>query len=111
MIDMKLLRELARLEAAGARLAIVTVVQTRGSTPGESGQRMLVLSDGRTSGSIGGGCMENALRLQALDSLRDGKTRISEYALDDDVDDSGMVCGGKLRVFIEPVHFRKPAQE
>ncbi|MBI3894003.1 MAG: XdhC family protein [Candidatus Wallbacteria bacterium] len=100
---MKILTELARLEAAGGRAAVVTVIQTRGSTPGEAGQRMLVFPDGRTMGSIGGGCMENALRLEALDCLRDDTPRTAEYALDDEVDESGMVCGGKLRVFIQPL--------
>lgn len=100
---MKILAELARLEAEGKAVAVVTVVQTRGSTPGETGQRMLVFPDGKTMGSIGGGCMENALRLEALDCLRQGTPRTAEYSLDDEVDESGMVCGGKLRVFIQPL--------
>ncbi|MBI4872286.1 MAG: XdhC family protein [Candidatus Riflebacteria bacterium] len=106
---MRTLRELARLEAAGGLVAVVTVIQTRGSTPGESGARMLVYPDGRTLGSIGGGCMENALKLQALESLREGKPRMTEHTLDDEVDESGMICGGTLRVYIEPIAFPRQA--
>lgn len=102
-MSLKLIQELARIEAAGERVAVLTVIQTRGSTPGDPGARMLVYPDGRTAGSIGGGCMENALRQQALEVLRQGQPRIAEYTLDDEVDESGMVCGGKLRVFIQTI--------
>lgn len=99
----KILRELARLEAEGCAGVAVTVIGTRGSTPGDPGARMLVYPDGKVLGSIGGGCMENEIRLEALEALRDGRPRTREYRLDDDVDESGMICGGTLRVLIEPL--------
>ena len=52
-------RAIVRAMDAGERTALVTIVSTSGSTPQRVGARMLVYEDGRTAGTIGGGCYEN----------------------------------------------------
>jgi xanthine dehydrogenase accessory factor len=50
---------LAQALEAGEETALVTIVSSNGSTPQRVGAKMLVYADGRTVGTIGGGCYEN----------------------------------------------------
>ena len=87
-----------RLEQA-ERIAVATVIQTRGSTPQKVGAKLLIQEDGRTQGTIGGGCVEAEVWKEATAALRDGASRVVEVDLNDDV--MGDVCGGTLTVFID----------
>ncbi|MBY6277369.1 MAG: sulfurylase small subunit [Symbiobacterium thermophilum] len=89
--------------AAGERVALATVVHTRGHCPREVGAKMLVWRDGRTAGSIGGGCGENRIRLAALTALDEGRPTLEQVDLLDDPSlPDGAVCGGVMEVLIEP---------
>jgi len=82
--------------------AIVTVISTKGSTPRKAGAKMLVWPDGRTMGSIGGGCSEGAVIRTALDVIRDGGYKLQTVDMTGDIaEDEGMVCGGIMQVLIE----------
>lgn len=92
----------AALEKTPAALA--TIVKTKGSTPRKAGARMLIYRDGRTLGTIGGGCGESEVRLQALNVIDDGQARVHKVSLTADIAAAeGMACGGTMEVFIEPV--------
>ncbi len=83
--------------------ALVTIARTRGSTPRKAGARMLVYRDGRTFGTIGGGCGESEVRREAFNAMDEGSPRIYKVALDADTAAAeGMACGGVMEVFIEP---------
>ncbi|MHB1394952.1 MAG: XdhC family protein [Clostridia bacterium] len=82
--------------------AIVTVISTKGSTPRKTGAKMLVWLDGRTIGSIGGGCSEGTVIRTALDIIGDGGYKIQNVDMTGDIaEDEGMVCGGVMQVLIE----------
>jgi xanthine dehydrogenase accessory factor len=88
----------------GDEVALVTIVSSHGSTPQRVGAKMLVFADGRTVGTIGGGCYENDALLKARDALRTRKAIRAKYDLNDDfAEDTGLVCGGQMEVFIEPL--------
>ncbi len=75
-----------------------------GSTYRRPGARCLVLPDGRSIGSISGGCLEEDVRLRAREVLDHGTPQLAHYdtASDDDVLwGTGLGCGGTVRVFIE----------
>lgn len=94
----------AEVVATGGRAALVTIVRTNGSTPQRLGAKMLVGEDGRTVGTIGGGCYENDACQRALLALRDGRPFLVHYDLNDDfAEETGLICGGQMDVFIEPV--------
>ena len=60
-------------------------------------------------GSVSGGCVEGSVVLEAVDSLKDGKTKVLEYGVsDDDAFAVGLACGGKMRVLVEPVGKQMP---
>lgn len=86
------------------RRALVTVIETKGSTPREEGAKMIVHADGRIIGSIGGGCSESGVMTEAYDVIRDGGYKIVDVDMTGDVaEEEGMVCGGTMRVSIEQI--------
>jgi xanthine dehydrogenase accessory factor len=94
--------EIVRRLAAGERAALCTVVAVKGSTPQARGAKMLVLGDGRTVGTIGGGCVEAEVRRVAIESLTSGKSSTSRFSLDHDYGwDDGLICGGIMDVHLQ----------
>ena len=90
--------------ARGEAVALVTVVRAQGSTPQRVGARMLVFEDGRTIGTIGGGCYEQDACGKARLALQTGRPFLAHYDLNDDfAEEQGLICGGQMDVFIEPV--------
>jgi xanthine dehydrogenase accessory factor len=99
-----LYRAIVDLLARGGRAALVTIVRASGSTPQRVGAKMLVLENGETVGTIGGGCYENDAVLKARRALVEGRPQLVRYDLNDDfAEESGLICGGQMDVFIEPV--------
>lgn len=101
-LDLTVLQALAAPE--GTPRALVTVVATKGSVPRREGAKMLVWPDGRTLGSIGGGCSEGEATQVAHDVIREGGYRYLDIDMTGQVaEDEGMVCGGIMKVLIEQV--------
>ena len=93
-------RALQRGEAA----ALVTIITASGSTPQRVGAKMLVFEDGRTVGTIGGGCYENDAAGRAREAIRTRTACVARYDLSDALAaESGLICGGRMDVFIEPL--------
>jgi xanthine dehydrogenase accessory factor len=90
--------------ARGETVALVTIVSTRGSTPQRVGAKMLVHADGRSLGTIGGGCYESDAFGKAREALQTRRPRLVKYELTDDfAEETGLICGGQMEVFIEPI--------
>ena len=88
----------------GEPAALVTIVATRGSTPQRVGAKMLVFGDGRTVGTIGGGCYENDAFWKAREAITARKPQLVHYELSDDfAEETGLICGGQMDVYIEPI--------
>jgi len=95
---------LAEALEQGEETALVTIVASNGSTPQRVGAKMLVYADGRTVGTIGGGCYENDAFGRAREAIASKRPVTVKYDLNDDfAQESGLVCGGQMEVFIEPV--------
>jgi xanthine dehydrogenase accessory factor len=96
--------EVAAALKRGEEAALVTIVSASGSTPQRVGAKMVVFADGRTVGTIGGGCYENDAFWKAREVLRTHEPRVVRYELTDDfAEESGLICGGQMEVYIEPV--------
>src|SRR5579864_3788014 len=88
----------------GEPAALVTIVASKGSTPQRIGAKLLVFADGRTVGTIGGGCYENDAFGKAREAIASRKPQLVHYELDDDfAQESGLICGGQMDVYIEPI--------
>jgi len=97
-------QEIARIVAEGEGAALVTVISTAGSTPREEGTKMLVRADGSILGSIGGGSVEAQVCQEAIEVIRKGKPRRLRFSLTaQEGEEPGMICGGDMEVFIEPI--------
>ena len=82
--------------------AIVTVIETKGSTPREAGAKMAVSPRGEVTGSIGGGCSEGDVIRDAVDMIGTGRYKLIDIDLTGEVAESeGMVCGGTMKVLVE----------
>ena len=103
-MNQEVFKALAEALEKGEEVALVTIVSSNGSTPQRVGAKMLVYSDGRTVGTIGGGCYENESFWKAREAIKDRKPLTVKYDLNDDfAQENGLVCGGQMEVFIEPV--------
>lgn len=88
----------------GRRGALITIVETIGSTPRKAGAKMLVTDDGRLIGTVGGGCVEADLVAHAKRVMTSGCAILQEVDLTaKSGDENDMLCGGKMKAFIEPI--------
>lgn len=101
-MSVDLLRQALEGLEKGGRVALATVVATRGSTPQKVGARVLVVGDGAV-GTLGGGAVEAEAVREAGARLVAGEPVLREYALSTGTDEWGLACGGTMVVFIEPL--------
>ena len=96
--------EIVELRRTGRRGAVATIVNVRGSIPSFRTAKMLVRDDGSIVGTIGGGCVEADVWQAAREVMESEKPRTLKFDLNQDPKyDTGLVCGGTLEVFVEPV--------
>jgi len=101
---MDLYEEIVRLRKDGRRGAVATIVNVRGSIPSFKTAKMLVRDDGSIIGTIGGGCVEAEVWQAAREVMESEKPRTLTFDLNQDPKyDTGLVCGGTLEIFVEPV--------
>jgi xanthine dehydrogenase accessory factor len=101
---MDLYEEIVRLRKEGRRGAVATIVNARGSIPSFQTAKMLVRDDGSIVGTIGGGCVEAEVWQAAREVMESERPRTLTFNLNQDPKyDTGLVCGGTLEIFVEPV--------
>ena len=101
---MDLFEEIVRMRRAGERGALATIVHTNGSIPSFESSRMLVREDGSITGTIGGGCVEADVWAAAKEVIEKEAPRKMVFNLNQEAGyDSGLICGGTLEVFVEPI--------
>ncbi len=95
---------IVRLRREGRRAALATIVDARGSIPSYESAKILIGEDGSTLGTIGGGCVEAEVFQAAREVIAEEKPRTLTFNLNENAKyDNGLVCGGSLRIFIEPL--------
>jgi xanthine dehydrogenase accessory factor len=103
-LSQEVFEALNRALEQGEDAALVTIVSSQGSTPQRVGAKMLVFPDGRMVGTIGGGCYENDAFWKAKEAIQTRKPLLVKYDLNDDfAQENGLVCGGQMQVYIEPL--------
>lgn len=102
--SMDLYDELVRLRREGQKCAIATIVQVNGSIPSYESAKMLVREDGSMLGTVGGGCVEAEVWSAAREVIETEKPRHLNFSLSQDAAyDEGLICGGQLNIFVEPI--------
>jgi xanthine dehydrogenase accessory factor len=96
--------EVVRLRRLGQKCALATIVQVNGSIPSYESAKLLVREDGSMLGTIGGGCVEAEVWNAAREVMQEERPRQMNFSLGQDAAyDNGLICGGQLSVFVEPV--------
>lgn len=89
---------------SGRAVALATVIETWGSAPRPVGSHLVIDSDGNFEGSVSGGCVEGAVVSEAVDVLGTGRPITLEFGVADETAwQVGLSCGGRIRVYVEPV--------
>ncbi len=96
----KIYKEIVNLLNQGKALALATVVESSGSSPGKSGAKMIIKEDGNTIGTVGGGRVEFAVIKKGIEAIRTKVPQLLAYELKET---NGLLCGGGVKIFIEPV--------
>lgn len=103
MKTMKELFETARKSMEKKQdLVFVTTISSSGSSPRGAGSKMLVLENGTSYGTIGGGNVEYVSIQHAREVLKQKQSCTRGFALHpDQVADLGMICGGDVVIFFQ----------
>lgn len=102
----ELIKAIRDVDIYGDKKVLAMIVTRKGSAPREVGTKMLIFSDGKTVGTIGGGCVEADVVQEALMLLRSDKRKAKIYHVDmtgKDAEEEGMICGGVIDVLLESV--------
>ncbi len=105
MTDQEIFEKIEELQDKGIALCLATLIETSGSTPRQAGAKMIICADGTLYGTVGGGCGESQVKSAALRCLlTTQKPETVEVSLLDDLGTKGGdVCGGRMRLFVEPL--------
>lgn len=101
---MDVYEELAAVRRSGRKAALATIVNVEGSIPSFRSAKMLVREDGSIVGTIGGGCTEAEVWQTAKDVIANETPQMLDFNLGQDAAyDEGLICGGTLKVYVEPI--------
>ena len=93
---------LSFISVAKCPCVMMLVLSTLGSAPALPGAMMLMTQDGRTFGTVGGGCSEGEAMSCAKRLMGTGASEVISVDLTNDVaEDEGMVCGGTMKILVE----------
>ena len=89
----------------GRGVALATVIETWGSAPRPVGSHLIIDGEGNFLGSVSGGCVEADVVSEAIDVIDTGVAKTLTFGVADDTAwRVGLSCGGKISVYVEPVH-------
>jgi xanthine dehydrogenase accessory factor len=101
---MDIFAEIAKLRKEGRKAALATIIQVQGSIPSYESSKILIRDDGSIVGTVGGGCVEAEVWSAAQDVMREEKPRRLHFNLNSQPEyDDGLICGGSLDIFVEPI--------
>jgi len=96
-------RELVNVASKGERAVLATVISSHGSTPRNTGAKMVIKEDGTIIGTIGGGGVEKQAQEKATEVMASGEPQLVHFDLSGSGEQAAMICGGQMDVFLEPI--------
>ena len=99
-----ILADLARWRSENKSIALATVLQTWGSSPRGVGSKMALTLDGNMTGSVSGGCVENAVVEAGIQTLKTNRPQLLHFGVTDETAwEVGLACGGSIDIFVRPL--------
>tara|TARA_Y100000768_G_scaffold297168_1_gene230998 strand:+ start:93 stop:422 length:330 start_codon:yes stop_codon:yes gene_type:complete len=91
---------------SGQQVALVTVVETWGSSPFQIGSKMIINEKGNFLGSVSGGCIETNIITECLKLIKNKSSfkKIDFKISDENAWNVGLACGGEMTVFLEQIN-------
>ena len=79
-------------------IAVISVIETWGSSPRPVGSTMVVSEDHKVFGSVSGGCIESFVYSKALEVIKNNKVITLEFGVTNkQAWEVGLTCGGRLK--------------
>ena len=99
-----ILETAAQWLSEGRKVALATVIETWGSAPQPVGSQLVVDAEGHFMGAVSGGCVEGDVITEAIDAITSGNSKTLQFGVADETAwKVGLACGGKIRIYVEPV--------
>jgi len=95
------LQHCIRLFEHNEPFVLVTVLSSSGSVPRRAGARMIILQNGKTFGTVGGGSLEAKVTLLAEETFISKISEVKEFDLSVDAENGTMLCGGSVEMLID----------
>lgn len=88
------------------KVVLATVIQTWGSSPLQTGSKMIINEKGNFSGSVSGGCVETSVIKESIDLIKSKKNfkKLEFEVSNENAWNIGLACGGKIQIFIEQIN-------
>ncbi|MCF6248170.1 MAG: XdhC family protein, partial [Desulfobacula sp.] len=100
----------ANLLSSGKRIVLARTIRRAGSTPRDVGSMCIITEDNQIIGTVGGGLLEYKVHKKAMILFEKGHSFIYKFKLsNDDLAKNGMICGGDVDLFLEPLFPGNPA--
>src|SRR5690348_11796406 len=101
---MDIFEEIVKLRREGRKGALATIIEVQGSIPSHECSKILIRDDGTFIGTVGGGCVEAEVWSVAQEVIQEEKPRRLHFNLNARPEfDNGLICGGSLDIFVEPI--------
>jgi xanthine/CO dehydrogenase XdhC/CoxF family maturation factor len=102
--DHTILAQASQWRAEGRKVALATVIETWGSAPQPVGSQLAIDAHGNFVGSVSGGCVEGAVVTEAQEAIASGASKVLAFGVADETAwEVGLACGGKIKVYVEPI--------
>ena len=105
LFDEKILEEANTWIKSNQKVVLATVIKTWGSSPLQTGSKMIISEKGNFSGSVSGGCVESAVVRECMGLIKDNKLckKIEFKVSNESAWEVGLACGGEIAVYLEQI--------
>ena len=105
-LNEKILEEANTWIKSKEKVVLATVIQTWGSSPLQTGSKMIINEKGNFSGSVSGGCVETSVIKESIDLIKSKKNfkKLEFEVSNENAWNIGLACGGKIQIFIEQIN-------
>ena len=106
LLNEKILEEANTWIKSKEKVVLATVIQTWGSSPLQTGSKMIINEKGNFSGSVSGGCVETSVIKESIDLINSKKNfkKLEFEVSNENAWNIGLACGGKIQIFIEQIN-------
>jgi xanthine/CO dehydrogenase XdhC/CoxF family maturation factor len=106
LLNEKILEEANTWIKSKEKVVLATVIQTWGSSPLQTGSKMIINEKGNFSGSVSGGCVETSVIKESINLIKSKKNfkKLEFEVSNENAWNIGLACGGKIQIFIEQIN-------